>query len=338
MAHPPVYAPAPPEPDDRPRRVVVRRTPADHAFRWTTRGVAILVLVLLAAIGGYLLYQGADALERAGLAFLTEDAWEPKSGTFGVRGLLTGTVLVALVALCVAVPIALTAALYITEFAPRRVRGLLTTIVDLMAAVPSIIYGVFGFFVLQPQLIPVSRWLATTFEFLPIFEIRTIDVDARFVDSQFSSSLFIAGVVVSTMVIPICCSVGREVFGQAPIGEKEGALALGATRWGVIRAVVLPFGRGGMIGGVMLGLGRALGETIAVAMIISFNTDFSLRVLDGQGSTISSLIVLKYGEADAESISALMAAGLALFVLTLGVNTIAGVLVARSRSGRATEI
>ncbi|MGC0420282.1 phosphate ABC transporter permease subunit PstC [Embleya sp. AB8] len=338
MAHPPVFAAESPELIDRPRRIVVRRTRADHVFRWTTRGVAILVLGLLAAIGGYLLYQGSGALDRAGWAFLSEDAWEPKSGKFGVRGLLTGTVLVAIVALVVAVPIALTAALYITEFAPRRLRGVLTSTVDLMAAVPSIIYGIFGFFVLQPQLIPVSRWLATNLDFLPIFEIRTIDVKARFVDSQFSSSLFISGVVVSTMVIPICCSVSREVFGQAPAGEKEGALALGATRWGVIRAVVLPFGRGGMIGGIMLGLGRALGETIAVAMIISFNTDFSFRILDGQGSTISSLIVLKYGEADTESISALMAAGLALFVLTLAVNTVAGVLVARSRSGKSTEI
>lgn len=329
----------PDAPTDSPRRVVVRRTRVDQAYRWTTRLSACAVLALLGAIGFYLMRRGYDAIHAAGWSFLTEDKWSPTGGgDFGVRGLLTGTVLVALTALVVAVPIALTAALYITEYAPARLRRPLTSVVDMMAAVPSIVYGLFGFFLLQPQLIPVSEWLAENLDFIPIFKVHKLEGTTRYIDGQFASSLFISGVVVACMVIPICCAVMREVFAQAPPGEKEGALALGATRWGVIRAVVLPFGRGGIIGGTMLGLGRALGETIAVAIVLSFDTDFTIRVLEGQGSTISTLIILKFGESDSFALSALMAAGLALFTMTLLVNVIAGWVISKSRSGSATDI
>lgn len=325
-------------PLDTPRRIAVRRTRVDLAYRWTTRLAACAVLALLGAIGLYLLRRGYDAIHQAGWSFLTEDTWSPAHGTFGVKGLLVGTVLVAAVALVVAVPIALTGALFITEYAPPRLRRTLTSLVDLMAAVPSIVYGLFGFFLLQPQLIPVSRWLAENLGFVPVFEVRKLEGTTRYADGQFASSLFIAGVVVSCMVIPICCAVMREVFAQAPQGEKEGALALGATRWGVIRAVVLPFGRGGIVGGVMLGLGRALGETIAVAIVLSFDTGFTIRMLDGHGSTISTLIILKFGEANEFALSALMAAGLALFTMTLTVNLAAGWVISKSRSGAATDI
>ncbi|GAA4992181.1 phosphate ABC transporter permease subunit PstC [Yinghuangia aomiensis] len=325
-------------PLDAPRRIAVRRTRVDTAYRWTTRLAAVAVLALLGAIGLYLARRGYDAIHQAGWSFLTEDAWSPTHGTFGVKGLLVGTVLVAVVALVVAVPIALTGALFITEYAPPRLRRTLTSLVDLMAAVPSIVYGLFGFFLLQPQLIPVSRWLAENLGFVPVFEVRKLEGATRYADGQFASSLFIAGVVVSCMVIPICCAVMREVFAQTPPGEKEGALALGATRWGVIRAVVLPFGRGGIIGGVMLGLGRALGETIAVAIVLSFDTGFTIRMLDGHGSTISTLIILKFGEANEFALSALMAAGLALFTMTLTVNLVAGWVIAKSRSGAATDL
>lgn len=325
-------------PLDAPRRIAVRRTRVDTAYRWTTRLAAVAVLALLGAIGLYLLRRGYDAIHQAGWSFLTEDAWSPTHGTFGVKGLLVGTVLVAAVALVVAVPIALTGALFITEYAPPRLRRTLTSLVDLMAAVPSIVYGLFGFFLLQPQLIPVSRWLAENLGFVPVFEVHKLEGATRYADGQFASSLFIAGVVVSCMVIPICCAVMREVFAQTPLGEKEGALALGATRWGVIRTVVLPFGRGGIIGGVMLGLGRALGETIAVAIVLSFDTGFTIRMLDGHGSTISTLIILKFGEANEFALSALMAAGLALFTMTLTVNLVAGWVIAKSRSGAATDL
>lgn len=331
-------APKAAPPADKPRRVVVRRTRADVAYRWTTRIAACMVLALLGAIGLYLLRRGYDAIESAGWSFLTEDDWQPTTGAFGVKGLLVGTVLVAVTALVVAVPIALTAALFITEYAPPKLRRTLTSLVDLMAAVPSIVYGLFGFFLLQPQLIPISRWLADNVGFVPIFTVHKLEGSTRYVDGQFASSLFISGVVVACMVIPICCAVMREVFAQAPAGEKEGALALGATRWGVIRSVVLPFGRGGIIGGTMLGLGRALGETIAVAIILSFDTDFTIRVLDGHGSTISTLIILKFGESDEFALSALMAAGLALFAMTLTVNVIAGWVISKSRSGAATDL
>ncbi|MCF2528982.1 phosphate ABC transporter permease subunit PstC [Yinghuangia soli] len=338
MSTAPLDAPALDVPADVPRRVVVRRSRADQAYRWTTRLAACTVLALLGAIGLYLLRRGYNAIDAVGWDFLTEDRWAPREGVIGVRGLLSGTVLVALIALAVAVPIALTGALYITEYAPAKLRRTLTSLVDLMAAVPSIVYGLFGFFLLQPQLIPVSRRLAENAGFLPVFEVHKLEGSTRFADGQFASSLFIAGVVVACMVIPICCAVMREVFSQAPAGEKEGALALGATRWGVIRSVVLPFGRGGIIGGVMLGLGRALGETIAVAIVLSFDTGFTIRVLEGTGSTISTLIILKFGEADEFALSALMAAGLTLFTMTLLVNVVAGWVIAKSRSGSGTDI
>jgi phosphate transport system permease protein len=201
--------------------------------------------------------------------------------------------------------------------------------------VPSLIYGLWGFFFLQPRIINLSKWLADHLGFIPIFKVPA---EGELNVGLFPGSTFIAGVVVSLMVIPICTSVMREVFSQAPAGEKEGALALGGTRWGVVRHVVLPFGRGGIIGGSMLGLGRALGETIAVTLIISVSFQPRLGILEQGSNSIAALIALKFSESNNIGISALMAAGLALFVITLLVNTLASIVVARSRSGEATEI
>jgi phosphate transport system permease protein len=178
----------------------------------------------------------------------------------------------------------------------------------------------------------VSKWISTHLGFIPFLSTPK--------GAGFASSTFIAGLVVSLMVLPICTSVMREVFSQAPPGEKEGALALGGTKWGVIRDVVLPFGKGGMIGGSMLGLGRALGETIAVTLIISptFDLHRLTHVVETGGNSFAALIALRFSESNEFGISALMAAGLVLFVSTLVVNAIASMVVARSRSGAATEI
>lgn len=315
---------------------VTSRTAGDRVFRGLATAGGVTTFVLMGLIGGFLLVEGYQALRIAGWSFFTETNWLPdQGGAFGIASVVAFTVQIALVALVVAVPVSIATALFITEYAPLRVRRLLTSTVDLLAAVPSLIYGLWGFFFLQPHLIQVSKWLADHLGFIPIFRVpaegeRTVGL--------FPGSTFLAGVVVSLMVIPICTSVMREVFSQAPAGEKEGALALGGTRWGVIRDVVLPFGRGGIIGGSMLGLGRALGETIAVTLIISVSFQPKVNILEQGSNSIAALIALKFSESNDVGISALMAAGLALFVITLLVNTLASIVVARSRSGEATEI
>ena len=204
----------------------------------------------------------------------------------------------------------------------------------MLAAVPSLIYGLWGRYFLTPRVIPLSRWLGTHFGFVPFFHTKDAET------ASYSASTFIAGIVVALMIVPICTAVMREVFSQAPAGEKEGALALGGTKWSVIKTVVLPFGKGGIIGGSMLGLGRALGETIAVTLIISpiFDPHSLTHVLQTGGNSIASLIALRFSESNEFGISALMAAGLTLFVITLIVNAFAAVIVGRSRSGAATEI
>lgn len=310
-------------------QVRVERSAADRVYRAVARGAGASTLVLMVLIGGFLSVQALDALRAGGLGFLTESQWSPDTGEFGIAAVLFGTVLIAVVALLVAVPVSIGAALFITEYSPRSLRRPFTSMVDLLAAVPSIIYGLWGLFFLQPRLLGVSDWLTDHLSFIPIFRTST---------TNFAGTTFIAGIVVGLMVMPICTAIIREVFSQAPPGEKEGALALGGTRWGMIRAVVLPFGRGGIIGGSMLGLGRALGETIAVAIIISPIFEDLHRILDRGGNSISALIALRFSEESEFGISALMAAGLTLFAVTLLVNAAASVVVSRSRSGSATEL
>jgi phosphate transport system permease protein len=315
---------------DEPRlRFRVQRSAGDRIYRLVTRAAGIVTLVIMGLIGLFLVIEAWPALKEARWDFLTETKWNPEGQEFGVASLLLLTVEIAVVALVLAVPLSIGASLFLTEYAPNWMRGSLTSLVDLLAAVPSLIYGLWGRFFLQPRLIKVSDWLGAHVSFIPIFETS---------GGPLAASTFIAGVVVALMVLPICTAVIREVFSQAPPGEKEGALALGATKWGMIRTVVLPFGRGGIIGGSMLGLGRALGETIAVALIISPTFEPTVRILDGAGNSISALIALRFSEASPFGINALMAAGLALFVITLLVNAVASVVVSRSRSGAATEI
>ncbi|MEV0393758.1 phosphate ABC transporter permease subunit PstC [Polymorphospora rubra] len=329
-----------------PRRIVQRRGPSDLVFRGVARAGGAAVLVIMVLVGLFLALQAWPAVEMAGWRFLTVQDWDPAGNNFGVAGVLAGTVLIALVAIAISVPLATGTALYISEYAPRRVRPLLVNLVDLMAAVPSVVYGIWGFFLLQPQLLVAGdqgeglpRWLATYLGWIPLFKVDGYDPrDPVASPTALTSSTFIAGVVVAMMVAPIITSVMREVFSQAPVGEREGAYALGATRWGMIRSVVLPFGRGGMIGGTMLGLGRALGETIAVFLIVSMVFVVQPHILQNGAGSISALIALRYGDSTALGIAALMAAGLVLFLMTLVVNFVASMVIARSRSGAASEV
>ncbi len=317
---------------DRPRTIHRTRVPADRIYRGLAAAGGLGTLLLLFLIGLFLVLRSAPAFRQMGLGFFTTQEWKPDGVVphFGIAAVLYWTVVIAVIALLIAVPLSIGGALFITEYAPRRWRRPLTSLVDLLAAIPSVVYGIWGLAFLQPRLVGVSSWLTSNLGFVPVFKTD---------GTNYAGSAFIAGVVVSLMVLPICTSVMREVFSQAPPGEKEAALALGASRWGMIRTVVLPFGRGGIIGGAMLGLGRALGETIAVALVASTVFYISPQLLHSGTNSIAAMIALFFGEASqGKGLPALMAAGLTLFAVTLLVNFAASFIVARSRSGKGVEI
>ena len=316
------------------RVLVVRPTRQDLTFVAGVRAAAVSTLVVMALIGVFLLIGAWPALEQQRWGFLTTRDWLPEAGTFGVAALLWGTVLIALIALAVAVPIGFGAALFISEYAPRALQRPLITLVDLMAAVPAIIYALWALFFLQGELLQVAQWIAVHLgPVLPFLEVKVPDSE-----SSYTSSAFIAGVATAAVVLPTVTSIMREVFAQAPTGEREGAIALGATRWGMIRTVVIPFGRSGIVGGIMLGLGRALGETIVVYTIISPTFTITTHPLESGSNTIAAHIAARYSESNGVGLAGLLGAGLVLFVFTLVINSLAGVVVRRSRSGAATEI
>jgi phosphate transport system permease protein len=322
---------------DVPRRVRVRRGPSDVSFRVLTHTGGVAVLALMSLVGLFLGIRGSEAIVAAGPSFLTEQAWEPNSHRFGVAAVLFGTISIALVAIVIAVPLALGTATYISEYAPVRLQRMLIGVVDLMAAIPSVVYGLWGMFWLEGQVIPIAQFLSTYLGWIPILRVSEFDpADPLASPTVFTASAFIAGLVVAMMVAPIAASIMREVFAQAPIGEREGALALGSSRWGMIRSVVYPFGLGGIVGGTMLGLGRALGETVAVYLVISPIFAINWEVLATGTNSISALIALRYGEATPFELSGLMAAGLVLFAITMLINFAAGFVMQRSRSGAAS--
>jgi phosphate transport system permease protein len=316
----------------RTRREILRQPGrVDRWFDRFTLAAGVTVLVLLTIIGLFLLYQSRHALSQEGTSFFTRIAWQVNTypPKIGVVGLLFGTVVVALIAVSIAIPMGVTVGLYIAEYAPLALKKFLQATIDLLAAIPSIVFGLWGFFFLSAQIVPLSRWLTTHLGWIPIFHTTA--------DSSLTNSFFIAGIVVSLMVIPIVASITRAVFSQTPPGEKEAALALGSTRWGMVRTVVLPFGRGGIIGGSMLGLGRALGETIAVVFLLPQVPTVSKQILEHGGATISGFIAGRAG-GNAFTVSGLMAAGLVLFLITLSTNLIASTIVSRSRSGVGVEV
>ena len=231
-----------------------------------------------------------------------------------------------MVALIVGVPLSILAALFLTFYAPERIKKFLVAIVDLMAAFPSILYGLWGYFVLMPMAIYWAKLLNRYLGWIPVFKVQ---------EAFFERSPFIAGLVLAIMIVPIVTSVSREIFGQTPLDRVQAAYALGATRWSMIRAVVLPFGASGVVGGAMLGLGRALGETVAVYSVLNIVFKPNFQILYGFGGNIASMIVQKWGEASLTESKALLAAGFTLFVLTLLVNLAANAVVRRAvKSGR----
>lgn len=326
-----------PEADVLPRAISRKPTGGDAVFVHGFRMIGASVLVITGGVGLFLAWQAYPTLEHYGWSFFTTQQWSPESDILGIAAVLVGTIEVAAVAMFFAFPLALLTALYITEYAPAKLRPALVSMVDLMAAVPSIIWGLWGFFLVMPHAAALAHWLQQHFGWLPFFQVDADPNAAVWDASRYVASAFCAGIAVAGMVLPMACAVMRQVFSQAPVGEREAALALGATRWGVVTSVVLPFGRGGIIGGSMLGLGRALGETIAVLLIVSPEFVIKPRVLEIGTNTISALIAGRFGDATDIQLSALLAAGFVLFLITLVVNTLAAIIVNRSRSGAGTD-
>jgi len=308
---------------DLPARPKHQRSFGDRIFRLLLVFCASTVLIIISGIVYYLISRSGEAWRYQGWHMLTSFKWAPRGlpPSFGFLGWLIGSVVIATVALVVALPISIATALAINEYAPRRVRRALTALVDLLAALPSIVFGMWGLFVLDPHLLPTTQWMAKHLSFIPIF---------RTSGRNLGNSLFEAGLVVAIMIIPIITSISREVMAQTPRDQCEAALALGGTRWGMITDVIFPFSRSGIIGGAMLGLGRALGETIAVSIILLSSDTFSSHILEPGGRSISAVIVQEFQGSSTREQSALVVAGLTLFLVTLAVNISARVVTSRA--------
>jgi len=306
----------------------------DAVFHALARAAGSLVFAILAAIAIFLVIQAVPALRGDKASFFTSQAWGDVGGThkFGIAALTFGTVVTSALALVTAVPVAIGVAIYITEYAPRRLSTVLGYATDLLASVPSVVYGLWGFEFFIHHTIGVQTFLARYFGWIPLFQHPDAEVDV------ISKSIFNASIVLAIMVLPIVAAVCREVFRQVDPAEKEAALALGATRWEMIRIAVLPTSRPGIISAVMLGLGRALGETIAVALIIGNVTRISGHLLVPGGNTIAANIANQFGESDSFGRSALIASGLVLFVLTLAVNLTARWVILRSGKAEKSAV
>jgi phosphate transport system permease protein len=300
---------------------------ADRLFHALSEGAGVLIVVLIAAIGLFLLWRAMPALARDKENFFTYGGnWITTNTSamhFGIFDLLRVTVFVAFVALILAMPVALGIAIFLTQYSPRRIAGPLSYMVDLLAAVPSIIYGVWGLYVLAPRLRPIATWLNEHLGWLFLFATGNVSVAG-------GGTIFTAGIVLAVMILPIITAVTREVFVKTPQSHIEAALALGATRWEVVKTTVLPFGRSGYISGAMLGLGRALGETVAMLIILrGTQAAFGWSLFDG-GYTFATKIAATASEFNNQyKAGAYIAAGLVLFLLTFVVNATARAAVAR---------
>ena len=292
----------------------------DRIFSALVTGAGILILAILAGVAVFLLYKGWPAL--------TAKAEElPDDETFlqYVWPLAFGTVLSSTIAVIIAVPLAVGVALFITYFAPKRIANTLGALVDLLAAIPSVIYGLWGIAVLGPAAVGLQRWLYDHLDFLPFFKGPP---------SPTGRTMFVLGIVLAVMILPIISAIVREVFAQTPRSLREGSLALGATRWEMIRMTVLPFGRPAIISASMLGLGRALGETMAVALILSVSGGATFNLISsGNPSTIAANIALNFPESSGLAVNLLIATGLVLFGITLLVNAAARLIISRQIRG-----
>ncbi|MEI7698080.1 MAG: phosphate ABC transporter permease subunit PstC [Actinomycetes bacterium] len=317
-----------------PRIITTEPRRSDKVFRGVVTAGGLSSLVLLGLIAIFLTYRGFEVLREEGLGFITNSDWSISTDDagnvleshFGLAAMLVGTILCSLIAVAIALPVSVFSALFLNFYAPGWLKKILVTVIDMMAAFPSILFGIWGFLVLMPSVEYWAKLLHKYLGFIPVFDVQV---------AVFTRSPFVAGVVLAIMIIPIITSVSREIFSQAPLDRIQAAYALGATRWAMIKAVVIPHGRSGVIGGAMLGLGRAMGETVAVFTVLNIVFQINWQMLLGAGGNVASLIILKFGDASPYEIKALMAAGLILFLLTLIVNALANLIVKTTgKSGR----
>ena len=310
-----------------PREITTVPRISDRIFRGIVTAGGLSTLAILALIAFFLVFNGFEVMRNEGLRFLTGFDWVdaiPEEGllaSYGIGAMLYGTLVIGLLAIIFGVPIAVGAALFLSYYAPEWIKRPMVVVIDVMAAIPSVVFGLWGYFILMPHAEYWAKLIHKYLGFIPIFDMPA---------PAYSRSPFIAGLVLAIMIIPIVASISREVFAQTPPDRIQAAYALGATKWAMIKAVVFPYGIGGVIGGAMLGLGRALGETVAVYTVLNLVYDIRIEILLSAGGSVASMIVNKFGEADAVELRALMAAGFVLFVVTLVVNFIANIIINRT--------
>jgi phosphate ABC transporter permease protein PstC len=296
----------------------------DRALKYGLTALAALILALIVYFFIRLVGEAKPAFAKFGvLGFTFDNSWDVSAERFGALPLVLGTLITSGLALLIGVPVAVATAIYATELCPLRVRAPLTVLVELLAAVPSVVYGLWGIFFLAPKLQPIEQWVADRLSFIPFIGGGSVTIP----------NYFVAGLILAIMILPIVSAISREVMSTVPSDHKEAALGLGATRWEMIRTAVLPYCRSGIIGGAMLGLGRAIGETIAVTIVIGNAPQLGSHLF-GQGYSLAAVIANEFGEAQGVHRSALFAAGLVLFVLTLLVNGVARLLVRRASRTR----
>ena len=325
MAERPV---APPMDPDVP--IVLNRatTGADRVFRMVLAASSAVVLAVLVAVVVFLAVDGWAALKTAGIKFFTGTNWAPDLGRFGMLPLLVGSIAIALVALIIALPISLATALLINEYLPPRLRSIMTGIIDLLATVPSIVYGFWGLSLVSGLQATPAKWLVQHFSFVPFLRTPT--------PGEYVNSIFACGLVCAVTIIPIITSVSRDVMSQAPRDVCEAAMGLGGTRWGMITDVIMPFSKNGVVSAALLGLGRGLGETMIVVLMLSTANKLTIALMGPQGlGSIAKQITQDFPTGDPIDKSALVLLGLVLFMSTLVVNAISRAIVNRSaRSGR----
>jgi len=307
-----------------PRRGLVKGNFADWLFRNTTRLFAAALLVLILLLFGILTEGSLSSIRAFGLRFVTSSTWDPVRLIFGALPPLYGTLLSSLIALVLAVPVGLGTAVFLAELCPPWLKSPVSFLVELLAALPSVVYGLWGIFVLVPALRPVETWLGQHFGFIPLFQ-----------GAPYGIGLLAAGLILAVMILPIITSVSREVLLAVPHSQKEAAYALGATHWEALRGPILRYARAGLLGAIILGLGRALGETMAVTMVIGNSPQISASLFS-PASTLASVIANEFLEAtDAMHISALAEIALLLFIITIIINSAARLLVwSVTRGGR----
>jgi len=297
---------------------------ADGIFYWGTRAFASLVLLLVLWLGVQLYLAASPSIAKFGLGFLSSSVWKTNGpakvrDTYGAWPYIYGTLLTSFISLLVAVPIGVGTAVFLAELAPRQIRTPLGFLVDLLAAVPSVVYGLWGVFVLVPAIFPLQQWLFQHFSTAPL-------IGRFFTTAPIPNSMLAGSLVLSIMILPFISAVSREVIKAVPPTQREAAFGLGATHWEAIRGPILRTARSGIIGAIILGLARALGETMAITMVIGSTNKFSTSLLGG-GATLSSKIALGFGEASGDQQAALMYLALVLFGITIVVNALARLLI-----------